>query len=54
MFANFSERPQGLPAHLLRLYGLSYAFTDLISGRALPSGELTLEPLSLTALVPER
>ncbi|MFN8473774.1 MAG: alpha-amylase family glycosyl hydrolase [Anaerolineae bacterium] len=54
VFANFSERTQTLPAHLLRLYGLSYAFKELISGRSLPSGEVTLEPLSLMALVPEK
>jgi amylosucrase len=30
--ANFSARPQGMDANLLRMYGLGYRFTDLIDG----------------------
>ncbi|TLM99618.1 DUF3459 domain-containing protein, partial [bacterium] len=35
VLANFSEQAEVLPANLLRLYGLSYHFTDLISGERL-------------------
>ena len=37
VLANFSEQPQVIPANLLRLYGLSYQFTDLLSGRGCPA-----------------
>jgi amylosucrase len=50
VFANFSENQQTLPANLLRLYGLSYQFTDLISGKAIPSKDLDLEPYQFICL----
>jgi amylosucrase len=50
VFANFSESPQILPANLLRLYGLSYSYTDLISGEKLPFKEITLEPFGFLCL----
>ncbi len=50
VLANFSENAQVLPANLLRIYGLSYGFTNLINGQAVDSGELTLEPYELVCL----
>ena len=42
VLANFSEVPQPISGNLLRLYGLSYQFTDLITNRSLPSADFTL------------
>jgi amylosucrase len=42
VFANFSEQEQTIPGNLLRLYGLSYEATDLLTGRPLPFGDLQL------------
>lgn len=50
VFANFSESPQTIPANLLRLYGLSYAFTNLLSGEEVPFEDLTLEPYQFICL----
>lgn len=44
VFANFSEVEQTMPANLLRLYGLGYAFRDLLTGKAFEGQELTLQP----------
>ena len=46
ILANFSEHEQAIKANELRLYGLSYQFTDLISGKPvrLLSDDLRLEP----------
>lgn len=46
VLANFTEQEQTLKANELRLYGLSYQFSDLISGQPLHllSDELRLEP----------
>ncbi|MFN8494995.1 MAG: alpha-amylase family glycosyl hydrolase [Caldilineaceae bacterium] len=46
VLANFTEYEQGLKANELRLYGLSYEFTELISGKQirLLSDDLHLEP----------
>jgi amylosucrase len=48
--ANFSEAAQSLPADRLRLYGLGYAFHDLISGEPLPFADLDLEPFAFRLL----
>lgn len=48
--ANFSEQPQILPANQLRLYGLSYRFTDLVTGAEVPAGDLILEPYAFVCL----
>jgi amylosucrase len=48
--ANFSEQPQVLPANQLRLYGLSYRFTDLVTGTEIPEGDLILEPYAFKCL----
>lgn len=46
VLANFTEQEQALKANELRLYGLSYQFTDLISGKLLHllSDDLRLDP----------
>ncbi len=43
VLANFSEQPQVVSANQLRLYGLSYHFTDLASGAEIPPGDLHLD-----------
>lgn len=50
VFANFSEQPQTIPANLLRLYGLSYQFTDLLNGQPVLFGDIALEPLGFVCL----
>jgi glycosidase len=50
ILANFSELDQSLPANLLRLYGLGYSFTDLISGEALSPQDIILVPYDFRVL----
>jgi glycosidase len=50
LFANFSEQEQVLPANLLRLYGLSYTFRDLLSGAELSLQDITLSPYQFLCL----
>jgi glycosidase len=50
VFANFSESPQTIPANLLRLYGLSYSFKDLLNQANIPFQDLTLEPYQFICL----
>ena len=50
IFANFSEQEQVVSANQLRLYGLSYTYTDLLSGENLVFGDMTLEPLGFRCL----
>ncbi len=50
ILANFSERDQILPANLLRLYGLGYLFTDLLSGETNAIGDIILAPYDFRAL----
>ena len=50
IFANFSEQPQLLPANLLRLYGLSYTFTDLLTGQPVSLTDINLEPYQFICL----
>jgi glycosidase len=50
ILANFSEHDQKIPANLLRLYGLSYTVTDLLSGEALPVEDITLVPYDFRTL----
>jgi amylosucrase len=52
IFANFSELEQTLAVNVLRLYGLSYQFTDLMSGQGIPFEDLRLEPYGLVCLQP--
>lgn len=42
ILANFSEQPQIVSANQLRLYGLSYHFTDRVNGAEIPYGDLHL------------
>ncbi len=50
VFANFTEREQTISANLLRLYGLSYQFTDLISGETQALKDLILPPYGFVCL----
>ena len=51
VLANFSEQEQRVAANELRLHGLGYSFTDLVSGRELEAGvDLVLEPLGFVWL----
>jgi glycosidase len=50
VFANFSEGEQLIHANLLRLYGLSYQFTDLISSDSYPLKDLALPPFGFVCL----
>ena len=50
IFANFSEGQQTIPANLLRLYGLSYSFEDLLSEESIPFTDLTLAPYQFVCL----
>ena len=52
VFANFSETDQTLPANLLRLYGLSYKFVDLVSGKTVSLQDLKLGPYQMACLKP--
>jgi hypothetical protein len=51
VFANFSEGRHTIPANLLRLYGLSYNFKDLLENQTIPFTDLTLEPYQFVCLV---
>ncbi len=53
IFANFSEHEQNIPANLLRLYGLSYEFEDLFTGKKIPFADLNLEPYQFFCTIPQ-
>lgn len=50
VFANFSEIPQTISANLLRLYGLSYSFTNLLNQEKIPFQDITLDPYQFICL----
>jgi glycosidase len=50
VLANFSEREQGIPAQVLRLYGLGYDFIDLQSGKTIGLSDLALAPYQFLCL----
>jgi len=50
VLANFSEKEQVVPANLLRIYGLSYKFRDLVSKKTVHLKDFTLKPYQLMAL----
>ncbi len=56
VLANFSDRDQQVSANLLRLYGLSYTFSDLMSGESLTidgDENLVLAPYRFLWLSPQ-
>ncbi|MFQ5613022.1 MAG: alpha-amylase family glycosyl hydrolase [Anaerolineae bacterium] len=53
VLANFTEREQAIPANEVRLHGLSYDFTDLVTGRTITlDQDLKLEPYQFRWLKP--
>jgi len=50
IFANFSEAEQNISANLLRLYGLSYSFLDLLENRPLESQSISMAPYQFVCL----
>ena len=50
VFANFSEEIQSLTANLLRLYGLDYQYTDLLTQQLVPQQDIQLEPFQILCL----
>jgi glycosidase len=52
VFANFTEHEQRLPANLLRLYGMSYQYHDLLRDRQIPPGDIGLGPYEFLAIRP--
>ncbi|MBW7882449.1 MAG: alpha-glucosidase C-terminal domain-containing protein, partial [Caldilineaceae bacterium] len=54
VLANFTEHTQPVAANELRLYGLSYGFVELISGKELriSNQQIVLEPYQVLWLVP--
>jgi glycosidase len=52
VLANFTEQPQSVAANEVRLYGLGYTFTDLVSGQTIVlEQDLPLEPYQFVWLV---
>ncbi len=51
VFGNFSEQSRVVPGNLLRLYGLSYTFTDLLSGETIEAGDIVLAPHGFACLM---
>jgi amylosucrase len=50
VLANFSEEAQSIPANLLRLYGLSYNFIDLLTDQHVSLNDIHLEPYGILCL----
>ena len=50
VLANFSEQAQTISGNLLRLYGLGYTFTDLVTGQTLATGDFELGPCGFMCL----
>ncbi len=50
VLANFSEQAQTISGNLLRLYGLGYTFTDLVTGVTLATGDFELGPCGFMCL----
>jgi amylosucrase len=50
VFANFSESVQTISANLLRLYGLSYSYLDILTAEQLPFKDIVLEPYGLKCI----
>ncbi len=52
VFANFSEQVQRLSGNLLRLYGLDFRFTELLSGTGFSTADFVLQPYQLAVFIP--
>jgi amylosucrase len=50
VFANFSEEEQSLMGNLLRVYGLGYQLTDMLTGKEVTTQDLKVQPLELICL----
>jgi hypothetical protein len=50
VLANFSENECLLPANLIRVYGLSYNFIDLLRGVPIDTKDIKMEPYQLMVL----
>ncbi len=53
LLANFSEADQVIAGNQLRLYGLSYEFTDLVSGKQVIMENLVLDAYQFACLKPD-
>jgi amylosucrase len=51
VFANFSEEEQTLSGNLLRVYGLGYQLTDMLTGKEVTAQDLKVQPLELICLL---
>jgi amylosucrase len=51
VFANFSEEPQPLSGNLLRLYGVGYQLTDMLTGDEVSIQDWSIQPLGFTCLL---
>jgi glycosidase len=52
VLSNFSDDEQVITANFLRMHGLSYEFTNLLTGEDIPFGELTLFPYDFLCITP--
>ncbi len=52
VMANFSEQEQKIPANVLRLYGLSYNFQNLLTGERIPLQDIQLNSYQFICLSP--
>jgi glycosidase len=50
VYANFSEAEQTISANQLRLYGLGYTFTHLLTGETFALHDLNLGPYEFACL----
>ncbi len=51
VLANFSEEEGAISGNLLRVYGLSYQLTDLVTGQQVAAADLPLAPYQMVCLV---
>jgi len=51
VFANFSEEEQTLLGNILRVYGLGYQLTDMLTGKEVTAQDLKIQPLALICLL---
>ncbi len=53
VLGNFTEREQPVQANLLRLYGLGYHYTDLLTGEVFPPADFVMKPYQFLCLQAE-